>query len=164
MKTIFAPWRYKYVTAGKTDKCIFCDKKEVVSSEIDEATFLLNRGEYCFIILNKYPYMTGHIMVVPYRHICQIDQLTSEEMTEMMNLVQASSIAIKEVYNCHGFNMGMNIGSAAGAGIDDHLHMHLMPRWQGDTNFITSIGDTRIVPEDLDETYQKLKNSLNKIS
>lgn len=123
----------------------------------DETNFVLHRGEHCFVILNLYPYISGHLMVVPYLHTSDFDSAAKEITDEMMDLTKRSQTALREVYSPSGFNMGMNLGSAAGAGIADHLHIHLLPRWAGDTNFMTSIGESRVIPEDLPTTYSKLK-------
>lgn len=123
----------------------------------DEASFVLHRGEHCFVVLNLYPYITGHLMVVPYLHTSEFDSAAKEITDEMMDLTKRSQTALREVYSPAGFNMGMNLGSAAGAGIADHLHIHLLPRWSGDTNFMTTIGESRVIPEDLPTTYSKLR-------
>jgi ATP adenylyltransferase len=123
----------------------------------DNANFVLYRGEHCFVVLNLYPYITGHLMVVPYLHTSEFDSAAKQITDEMMDLTKRSQTALREVYSPSGFNMGMNLGSAAGAGIADHLHIHLLPRWSGDTNFMTTIGESRVIPEDLPTTYSKLK-------
>ena len=123
----------------------------------DETNFVLHRGEHCFVILNLYPYISGHLMIVPYLHTSEFDSAAKEITDEMMDLTKRSQTALREVYSPSGFNMGMNLGSAAGAGIADHLHIHLLPRWAGDTNFMTTIGESRVLPEDLPTTYSKLR-------
>jgi ATP adenylyltransferase len=123
----------------------------------DETNFVLHRGEQCFVVLNLYPYITGHLMVVPYLHTSEFDSAAKEITDEMMDLTKRSQTALREVYSPSGFNMGMNLGSAAGAGIADHLHIHLVPRWSGDTNFMTTVGESRVIPEDLAITYSKLR-------
>ena len=123
----------------------------------DETNFVLYRGEHCFVVLNLYPYISGHLMIVPYLHTSEFDSAAKEITDEMMDLTKRSQAALREVYSPSGFNMGMNLGSAAGAGIADHLHIHLLPRWSGDTNFMTTIGDSRVLPEDLLTTYSKLR-------
>ena len=123
----------------------------------DETNFVLHRGEYCFVLLNLYPYITGHLMVVPYLHTNEFDSAAKEITDEMMDLTKRAQTALGEVYAPSGFNMGMNLGSAAGAGIADHLHIHLLPRWSGDTNFMTTIGESRVIPEDLPTTYARLR-------
>jgi ATP adenylyltransferase len=128
-----------------------------MASPDDEANLILHRGTHNFVVLNRFPYITGHMMIVPYRHLSQPTDATAQELGEMMDLAKTALTALKEQYNPHGFNMGMNIGRVAGAGIEDHIHMHMLPRWDGDTNFLTVVGDARIIPESLEETYRKLK-------
>jgi ATP adenylyltransferase len=123
----------------------------------DAANFVLHRGEHAFAVLNLYPYITGHLMVVPYLHTSEFDSVPKEITDEMMDLAKRSKTALREVYSPSGFNMGMNLGSAAGAGIADHIHIHLLPRWSGDTNFMTTVGESRVIPEALEVTYEKLK-------
>jgi ATP adenylyltransferase len=123
----------------------------------DAANFVLHRGEHAFAVLNLYPYITGHLMVVPYLHTSEFDSVPKEITDEMMDLAKRSQTALREVYSPSGFNMGMNLGSAAGAGIADHIHIHLLPRWSGDTNFMTTVGESRVIPEALEVTYEKLK-------
>jgi ATP adenylyltransferase len=123
----------------------------------DETNFVLHRAEHCFVVLNLYPYITGHLMVVPYLHTSEFDSTAKEITNELMEMAKRSQTALREVYSPSGFNMGMNLGSAAGAGIADHLHIHLLPRWSGDTNFMTTVGDSRVIPEDLPTTYSKLR-------
>jgi ATP adenylyltransferase len=122
----------------------------------DAANFVLHRGEHAFAVLNLYPYITGHLMVVPYLHTSEFDSVPKEITDEMMDLAKRSQTALREVYSPSGFNMGMNLGSAAGAGIADHIHIHLLPRWSGDTNFMTTVGESRVIPEALEVTYEKL--------
>lgn len=135
-------------------ECVFC---EMIASSKDEAHFILYRGKSNFVVLNKYPYVSGHLMIVPYRHLSTIEDFTPEETSEMMLLATIAVKALREQYQSQGFNLGMNIGKAAGAGIEEHAHLHVLPRWGGDTNFITVVGDMRIIPEDLKTTYAKLK-------
>jgi len=125
--------------------------------EQDETNFVLHRAEHCFVVLNLYPYITGHLMIVPYLHTNEFDLAAKEITDEMMDMTKRSQTALREVYSPSGFNMGMNLGSAAGAGIADHLHIHLLPRWSGDTNFMTTVGESRVIPEDLPTTYSKLR-------
>ena len=123
----------------------------------DTANFVVHRGEHSFVVLNLYPYITGHLMVVPYLHTSEFDAVAKEITDEMMDLTKRAQTALRAVYSPSGFNMGMNLGSAAGAGIADHLHIHLLPRWTGDTNFMTTVGESRVIPEALEVTYQKLR-------
>jgi ATP adenylyltransferase len=125
--------------------------------EHDEDNLVLHRGRHCFVVLNLYPYISGHLMIVPYLHTSEFDSTPKEITDEMMDQAKRSLTALREVYQPAGFNMGMNLGSAAGAGIVDHLHIHLLPRWAGDTNFMTTVGDARVLPEDLPTTYSKLR-------
>jgi ATP adenylyltransferase len=123
----------------------------------DESNFVLHRGEHAFIVLNLYPYITGHLMIVPYLHTAEFDSAPKEITDELMDLTKRSQTALREVYAPQGFNMGMNLGAAAGAGIADHMHIHLLPRWSGDTNFMTTVAESRVLPEDLETTYSKLR-------
>jgi ATP adenylyltransferase len=135
---------------------VFCGI--AASPDKDASNFVLHRGEHAFVLLNLYPYITGHLMVVPYLHTSEFDAVPKEITDEMMDLAKRSQTALREVYSPSGFNMGMNLGSAAGAGIADHIHIHLLPRWSGDTNFMTTVGESRVIPEALEATYQKLKS------
>jgi ATP adenylyltransferase len=125
--------------------------------EHDEANLVLHRAEHCYVILNLYPYITGHLMIVPYLHTSEFESLAKEISDEMMDLAKRSQTVLREVYSPAGYNLGMNLGSAAGAGIADHLHIHLLPRWAGDTNFMTTVGEARVLPEDLETTYSRLR-------
>jgi ATP adenylyltransferase len=125
--------------------------------EHDDENFVLHRGQHCFVLLNLYPYISGHLMIVPYLHTSEFYSTPKEISDEMMDQTKRAQAALKEVYNPAGFNMGMNLGVVAGAGIADHLHIHMLPRWGGDTNFMTTVGETRVLPEDLPTTYSKLK-------
>ena len=154
MDRLWAPWRLSYVTAAQvpaTD-CIFCDPS--AGREIDLVVF---RGERSYVILNLYPYNNGHLMVVPDRHLSALEALTPDEQTELMRLTRLSEMALNEAYKPQGINVGINLGKAAGAGIENHLHIHLVPRWSGDTNFMTAIGETRVLPEDLTATAARLR-------
>jgi ATP adenylyltransferase len=122
----------------------------------DETNFVLHRAQHAFVVLNIYPYTSGHLMIVPYLHTSEFDSVAKEITDEMMDLAKRSQTALREVYNPAGFNMGMNLGTAAGAGIADHMHIHLLPRWSGDTNFMTTVAESRVLPEDLETTYSKL--------
>lgn len=150
MDHIISPGRMKYLKSEKPDGCIFC------RDSIREDNLVLFEGSTCYITMNKYPYTTGHLMVVPYRHICDMSDLTSEEKLELMELADASISILKQEMNPEGFNVGMNLGKAAGAGVDCHLHLHIVPRWIGDTNFATVLGDVRVVPEDIETTKRIL--------
>jgi ATP adenylyltransferase len=159
MDYLWTPWRYRYVAgAGKLDGCVFCD---AVAANRDEETFIALRGEKNFVILNRYPYTSGHTMIVPYAHVGNFAQLDTQTTAEIMLLAQRIQRALDAVYHPEGYNFGMNMGRSAGAGIADHLHFHLVPRWTGDTNFMTSISETRVEPEELTTTYAKLHHALN---
>ena len=158
MERLWSPWRAKYIASGvdsQSEGCVFC--RIAGDPEHDETNFVLHRAEHGFIVLNLYPYITGHLMVVPYLHTGEFDSVAKEITDELMDLAKRSQTALREVYSPSGFNLGMNLGSAAGAGIADHMHIHLLPRWSGDTNFMTTVGDTRVLPEDLKTTYSKLR-------
>ena len=135
-------------------QCIFCQAH--ANSADDEKNLVLYRGTHSFVILNLYPYVSGHLMVAPYAHIGELDATPKEVSDEMMDLAKRSQTALRAVYAPEGFNLGMNLGRAAGAGVADHIHLHVMPRWVGDTNFMTAVGDTRVLPEDLSTTYRRL--------
>ena len=154
MDYLWTPWRYSYITAGEAPACIFC---ELLRSQDDAKALIVYRGAHNFIILNAYPYTSGHSMIVPYEHLDQLHKLPLPAATEMMVLSQRLETALLELYRPDGVNVGMNVGKAAGAGIADHIHMHVLPRWVADTNFMTVIGETRVLPEALETTYQRLK-------
>jgi ATP adenylyltransferase len=158
MDYIWTPWRYRYIAeAGKIAGCVFCDAP---AAKRDEETLLVLRGVKNYVILNRYPYTSGHVMIVPYAHTADFERLDPETSAEIMQLAQRVQAALDAVYHPEGYNLGMNLGRSAGAGIADHLHFHLLPRWTGDTNFMTSIGETRLEPEDLSTTYGKLRRAL----
>jgi len=154
LQHLWAPWRMNYVAGKKPDGCIFCIK---VGQSRDEENHILYRAQHNFVILNAYPYNSGHLMVVPYEHLSCITELSDEQREEMFVIAQGCAQLLKEHLHAEGVNLGMNIGEAAGAGIDQHLHLHVVPRWNGDTNYMTTVAGTRIVPQDLDETYESLK-------
>ena len=155
MDYLWTPWRYTYITAGEVTACIFC---ELLRSGDDEKSLIVYRGEHNFVILNAFPYTSGHSMIVPYEHFDRLHKLSAAAATEMMALSQRLEIALIELYRPDGVNVGMNIGKAAGAGIAGHIHMHVLPRWVADANFMTVIGETRVLPESLETTYQRLKS------
>lgn len=155
MDFLFTPWRYAFVTGSHdTSTCLFC---ELPRAGKDEKTFIVHRDKHCFVILNAYPYTSGHVMVVPYQHVDQLQQLALEAAQEMMKLTQKLEGVLRELYDPEGLNLGMNLGKAAGAGIAGHIHMHVLPRWVADANFISVIGETRILPEDLATTYRRIR-------
>ncbi len=154
MKQIWAPWRMEYIQMKKGEGCILCEKP---GQDSDEVNYILYRGGKNFIIMNSYPYNPGHLMIVPYRHLASLEELTAEELHEHFDIVSRSIKVLRQIFSPEGFNLGMNIGKVAGAGIEDHIHTHVVPRWQGDTSFMPVISDVRVVPEALAETYKKLK-------
>lgn len=157
MDRLWSPWRYRYVSkAAPSDACIFCAKQ---APGQDEENLILYRGRHNFALLNLYPYTTGHLMVAPYAHIAMLDELPVDAAAELMSLTQTSVRLLREVYRPHGLNVGMNLGECAGAGIAGHLHMHVLPRWPGDANFMTTIGETRVMPEELNETWRRLREA-----
>ena len=161
MDFVWTPWRYRYIANAakeERERCVFCD---ALAAGDDTRVHIVLRGEKNFVILNRYPYTSGHIMVVPYAHVATLAAVDAETLNEMMVLAKRVQAAQETIYHPEGYNLGMNIGRAAGAGITHHLHMHLLPRWTGDTNFMTTIGETRLEPEELDDTYQKLRQALN---
>jgi ATP adenylyltransferase len=160
MDYLWTPWRYQYVAqaiAGKQPECIFCDAG---SRKEDDATLIAHRGAKCFVILNRFPYTSGHVMVVPYAHVAELALCDGATLNEMMQLAQKVEAALKELYKPEGMNFGMNLGRAAGAGVAGHLHLHALPRWAGDTNFMTVTGETRVHPEELSVTYERMKKAL----
>ena len=159
MDLLWSPWRYDYITGSggtKTSGCVFCDILNHSAS--DEEKFILKRAEFNFVILNIYPYASGHLLIVPYAHLAELNKADKKTTDEMMEIVKATQTALTEVYQPDGFNIGMNLGKQAGAGVAEHLHMHVLPRWSGDVNFMTSVGQTRTLPEDLTTTYKKLRD------
>jgi len=154
MEQLWAPWRIKYIQMGKSKGCILCDtpkEKDGVSN------YILYRGKKNFVIMNSYPYNAGHLMVAPYRHVANLEDLTAEERNEHFEIVGRSVSVLKQVFKPEAFNIGINIGGVAGAGIDEHIHTHIVPRWQGDTNFMPIFADTKVINEALAETYAKLQ-------
>jgi len=157
MKTMWAPWRIDYILSDKEDSCIFCD----ALAHKDDLT--LFKGKITMVMMNKYPYINGHILVAPIRHISALDQLNRDEMNSMLVTVEKSVSIIKKVMNPDGFNIGLNLGKVAGAGVEEHLHFHVVPRWFGDTNALTVFGDVRVIPEHLKTTYNNLKTHFNEL-
>lgn len=161
MDLLWSPWRMEYILEAKTRECVFCDK--LIHGD-DEAEHVLTRGCYAFIALNRYPYNNGHLLIIPYAHAPSTENLPPETLTEMMLLVNQGVAALRLAMQPEGFNIGINLGKAAGAGIEPHLHIHVVPRWNGDTSFMSTIGDTRTIPESLDQTYRRLKLALQALS
>ena len=155
MKSLWAPWRFPYLKGKKPVRCIFCGA-QVGNRAGDRRRHILHRNRSTFILMNAYPYSNGHLMVAPYRHIADLGALTSTELGELMASTDLAISALKSVYGPDGFNVGINLGKAAGAGIEAHLHVHIVPRWNGDTNFMSTVADARVIPEGLDHAYTKL--------
>jgi ATP adenylyltransferase len=159
---LWSPWRMTYINASsqgageRPDGCVFC-VLPAQGSDRDQENHILGRGRHSFVILNAFPYNPGHVMVAPFRHVGEYGELTPQELAEMMTLAGTAIRALQEASAAQGFNLGMNLGQVAGAGIADHLHLHLVPRWGGDTNFMPIVGQTKVLPELLDETYEKLR-------
>jgi ATP adenylyltransferase len=160
MDYLWTPWRYAYVSgAEKLTGCVFC---EAAKEKDDAIARIVFRGEHCFVILNTYPYTPGHVMVVPYTHLDELRKLSRDEANEMMALSQRMETVLRELYHPDGINLGMNIGKAAGAGIAGHIHMHVLPRWVADANFMSVVGETRVLPETLDVTWERMREALSK--
>jgi len=174
MDRLWSPWRLPYILSGGDARgCVFCDvstgsgeassaasgqgRTDPDQPTFDQSTLIVFRGKTCYVILNLYPYNNGHLMVVPNRHIPSLAAATHEELCELIELTRRAELALIEAYSPHGINMGINLGKPAGAGVLDHVHMHVVPRWSGDTNFMTVVGETRVLPEELPDTAQKLR-------
>jgi ATP adenylyltransferase len=162
MDYLWTPWRYAYITtAAKSDVadgCIFCELPKLA----DPDARIVHRGQQCYVVLNSFPYTSGHVMVVPFMHLAELHALPEAAAHEMMDLSQKMESVLRNVYSPDGINLGMNIGRAAGAGVAGHIHMHVLPRWVGDTNFMTVTGETRVLPEALDVTYKRIRAVLDK--
>jgi ATP adenylyltransferase len=158
MDYLWTPWRYAYITnADKATGCIFC---AAPAEQEDRKTLIVHRAQHCYVILNAYPYTNGHVMVVPYAHLDELQKLPPESAAEMMTLAQHMERVLRNLYRPDGLNVGMNIGKAAGAGIAGHIHMHVLPRWVADANFMSVVGEVRVLPETLDLTWQKIHDAL----
>ena len=158
MDYLWTPWRYAYVsTTDKATGCVFCE----AARETDDAkTHIVHRTQHCYVILNTFPYTPGHVMIVPYAHLDELQKLASDAANEMMALSQRMESVLRELYHPDGVNLGMNIGKAAGAGIAGHIHMHVLPRWVADANFVSVVGETRVLPETLDVTWERMRKIL----
>jgi ATP adenylyltransferase len=153
MKILWAPWRMEYILNNAKEKgCIFCPDDKGNPTE----RLMLFQGSRSLVIMNKYPYINGHLLVAPLRHVASLDQLDSQEKIALMTMVSHSVTILKKTMKAEGFNVGLNLGKVAGAGVEDHLHFHIVPRWNGDTNFMTVFGDLRVIPEHMEQTYQRL--------
>ena len=160
MNRLFSPWRSKYIetfSQPMTEGCILC---KAYRANDDDKHLIVTRGSFCFVIMNLFPYNSGHLMIVPFRHTADFLSLTNEESLEIMSLLKKMSEAIKKISNPDGFNIGSNIGKTAGAGIDQHIHFHIVPRWNGDTNFMPILADTKLISEDMNDTLMKLRKAL----
>jgi ATP adenylyltransferase len=161
MERIWSPWRHSYVTRSEDPPgCVFCIARTIG----DGQQLIVHEGHLAYVILNKFPYNGGHLMVVPHRHVALLANLEDSELSEMAKLTQLSERVLNEAYSPQGINVGMNLGRAAGAGIVDHLHVHLVPRWNGDTNFMTVVGEVRVLPEELPRTAERLRPLFQKLS
>jgi len=162
MTHLWTPWRSTYMKEKRdSDTCIFCTAAAAPISE-DSKNLVAYRGRHCFVILNRYPYTSGHLMIAPYRHVSRLGETSVETTYEMADLAREAESLLQSAYNPDGLNIGVNLGEAAGAGIEQHVHMHVLPRWKGDANFMTSIGNTRIIPEALEQTYSKIKEGFGR--
>jgi ATP adenylyltransferase len=160
MDYIWTPWRYAYVTTAANsenpEQCVFCELTKLPDKDAN----IVYRGTHCFVILNNFPYTAGHVMVVPFAHLDQLQKLPEAAAQEMMALSQRMEGVLRQLYSPHGINLGMNIGRAAGAGVAGHIHMHVLPRWTGDSSFVTVIGESRVLPEALEVTWERIKGAL----
>ncbi len=161
MKRIWAPWRMEYISQEKSLECIFCSLPKL---ENDAKNYILLRGKYSFVLMNVFPYNSGHLMVSPYRHIACLTKLDREESVEITEVTKSCIRILRETNSPDGFNVGFNLGKSAGAGYDEHIHNHIVPRWAGDTNFMSTIAETRVAPEHLKKTFEKLAPSFKKLS
>lgn len=152
---LYAPWRTEYVSGEKDEGCVFCHIS--THPQDDETLHVLHRDEHCFIVMNRYPYTPGHFMIIPHHHTDALEMLDADTWLHMSGLAQKGVALLKESFGAHGVNIGMNLGKAGGAGIAEHIHLHLVPRWERDTNFITSIAQTRVYSTDFETIYRKLK-------
>lgn len=160
MEILWSPWRAKYIASGsdnsQADTCVFCNISRDPAN--DEKNFVVYRALHNFVVLNRYPYISGHLLIVPYEHVAELDAAAKETTNELMDLTKQAQTVLRDVYKPAGFNIGMNLGAPAGAGIVGHLHVHILPRWSGDTNFMSTVAQTRVISEDLNTTYEKLRD------
>jgi ATP adenylyltransferase len=161
MEHLWAPWRMAYINASEEPGCIFCTKPVLLR---DEEDLIVHRGERCFVILNRYPYNNGHLMIAPYQHVASIEQLDTATLTDMMQTAQLCLRAFHRAMNPQGFNMGINEGKVAGAGIAEHVHFHIVPRWNGDTNFMPVLADVKVMADYLQNTYRQLRQAIEDVS
>jgi len=160
LEILWSPWRAKYIASGsdnsQADTCVFCNISRDPAN--DEKNFVVYRALHNFVVLNRYPYISGHLLIVPYEHVAELDAAAKETTNELMDLTKQAQTVLRDVYKPAGFNIGMNLGAPAGAGIVGHLHVHILPRWSGDTNFMSTVAQTRVISEDLNTTYEKLRD------
>jgi ATP adenylyltransferase len=166
MDYLWSPWRYQYVTSGApetpgVEPCLFC---RIARSVQDRENYVLHRAKRNFVLLNRFPYATGHLMIAPYEHVATLEEARTETMEELIRLAQRAEAAVRGIYRAGGVNLGFNIGQCAGAGVAGHIHMHVLPRWHGDTSFITTTGETRVLPEDLTTSWEKLRTAFEQES
>jgi ATP adenylyltransferase len=157
-KIVWAPWRMEYILSDKEGECLFCGKPKL---NADKSTLILLRSTHSFVMMNRYPYNNGHLLVAPFRHVSQFEELTEDEVLDLFGQAQLSVRVIKKTLEPQGFNLGMNIGAIAGAGVKDHFHLHIVPRWKGDTSFMPVIASTSVMPQALEETYARLKEGFD---
>lgn len=166
MDRLWTPWRYQYISGAASssgaekatadsDSCVFCALRR--DEACDERNYVLHRAQHNFIVLNLYPYTSGHLLIIPYEHLSELDALSKQASDELMDLAKRAQTILREAYRPDGFNLGMNLGRSAGAGVAEHIHLHILPRWNGDGNFMTTVGETRVIPEDLQTTCEKLR-------
>ena len=161
MDYLWTPWRYTYITEpGKSNECVFC---LAARSQDDRECLVVHRARRNLVILNRFPYTNGHLMVVPYDHVATLEDLAEDALVELIHLARTAEGHLRAIYRPDGLNLGMNIGRSAGAGIADHVHLHILPRWTGDTNFMTAVGETRILPEELEVTWEKVRAAFAKV-
>lgn len=161
MKCLYTPWRYDYIVSAKEEGCIFCAASE---NGEDERHLVLYRGAACFVLLNRFPYNNGHLMIAPYAHAASLAEAAPAALEEMMRVLKETHGVLRDEYRPAGFNVGMNLGRTSGAGIPDHLHLHIVPRWDGDTSFMTVLADTRIIPEIPEDAFKRLRPLFDKIA
>ncbi|HSG42392.1 MAG TPA: HIT domain-containing protein [Anaerolineales bacterium] len=160
MNHLWSPWRMKYLEGNKKEEgCVFCKAQEMPDSA---ENLIAYRSERAYVILNRYPYTSGHLLVNPYQHVTTLEELDSDTRAEMMELASRCTTVLKSIYKPQGFNVGVNMGAAAGAGVPEHIHLHVVPRWSGDTTFMTTLGKTRVLPEELETTYERIKHGFQK--
>jgi ATP adenylyltransferase len=151
--TLWAPWRMAYIGGPRSEGCLLCD---LPREDRDRESLILHRGPRTYVVMNRYPYNNGHLMIVPYRHCADLGELSTEDSLELMHETQRATQVLHRIFGAEGFNVGMNLGKVAGAGVAEHLHIHVVPRWMGDTNFMPVLADTKVMPDYLEATYEKL--------